>query len=131
MLRRAFITLVANPFPGFTGTPGYPVDIAVAEAERQNRWITLFRTFLVIPALLVSGALSGALAVVAFLGWFASLATGRMPAGLRNLGAIAIRYQAQTNAYWFVVTDDYPYASPALRPPPEAEAAVEPVEAAA
>ena len=40
-------------------------------------------------------------------------------AGLRNLGAIAIRYQAQTNAYWFVVTDDYPYASPALRPPPE------------
>jgi hypothetical protein len=54
-----------------------------------------------------------------------------MPAGLRNLGAIAIRYQAQTNAYWFVVTDDYPYASPALRPPPEAEAAVEPVEAAA
>jgi hypothetical protein len=127
----AFITLVANPFPGFTGTPGYPVDIAVAAAERQNRWITLFRTFLVIPALLVSGALSGALVVVAFLGWFASLVTGRMPAGLRNLGAIAIRYQAQTNAYWFVVTDDYPYASPALRPPPEAEAAVEPVEAAA
>jgi uncharacterized protein DUF4389 len=127
----AFITLVANPFPGFTGTPGYPVEVAIGEAERQNRWITLFRTFLVIPALLVSGALSGALAVVAFLGWFASLATGRMPAGLRNLGAIAIRYQAQTNAYWFVVTDDYPYASPALRPPPEAEAAVEPVEAAA
>ncbi len=117
----AFLTLVANPFPGFTGAPGYPVDIEIASAERQNRWITLFRTFLVIPALFVASALAGALAVVGFLGWFASLATGRMPTGLRNLGAVAIRYHAQTNAYWFVVTDGYPYAGPALRPPPEPE----------
>jgi hypothetical protein len=124
----AFLFVVANPFPGFTGEPGYPVDIAVEDAERQNRWITLFRTFLVIPALFVSGALSAALALVGFFGWFASLATGRMPTGLRNLGAMAIRYHAQTNAYWFVVTDHYPYASPALQPPPEAEPVTEPVE---
>ena len=52
--------------------------------------------------------------VIALLGWFAALATGRMPTGLRNLGAFAIRYGAQTNAYWLVVTDDYPHASPAL-----------------
>ena len=127
----AFVTLVANPFPGFTGAPGYPVDIAIGEAERQNRWITLFRTFLVIPAFFVSGALFGALTLVGFFGWFASLATGRMPTGLRNLGAVAIRYHAQTNAYWFVVTDHYPYASPALQPPPQPVAEAEPVEAAA
>ena len=79
----------------------------------------------------MSGALGGALAVAGFLGWFASLATGRMPTGLRNLGAIAIRYHAQTNAYWFVVTDSYPYASPALQPPPAPEPEAAPVEAAA
>jgi hypothetical protein len=117
----AFLFLVANPFPGFTGTPGYPVDVSTGEVERQNRLITLFRIFLGIPALLVTGALSVALFVVALLGWFAALATGKMPTGLRNLGAMSVRYLAQTTAYWFVITDSYPHASPALRPPPEPE----------
>jgi hypothetical protein len=117
----AFVTLVANPFPGFAGTPGYPVDIAIDPPERQNRWKTLFRLFLSIPAAFVSGALSAVLIVVALLGWFAALATGQMPTGLRNLGAYAVRYLAQTSAYWFVLTDAYPHASPALRPPPEPE----------
>ena len=44
-----------------------------------------------------------------------------MPTGLRNLGAFSVRYHAQTNAYLFVLTDRYPHASPALRPPPEPE----------
>jgi hypothetical protein len=116
----AFACLVANPFPGFAGTPGYPVEVSIGSAERQNRWITLFRTFLVLPALLLAGALTGVLVVIAFLGWFAALATGRMPSGLRNLGAVAVRYLAQTNAYWFVVTDAYPYAGPGVRAPAEA-----------
>ncbi len=117
----AFVCLVANPFPGFAGTPGYPVDIAVAPPERQNRWLTLFRLFLAIPAFVISSALTVVLGVVAVLGWFASLATGRMPTGLRNLGAYAVRYLAQVQAYWFVLTDVYPHASPALRRPPEPE----------
>ena len=117
----AFVTLVANPFPGFVGAPGYPVDIVVDPPERQNRWITLFRGFLAIPAFFITGALSAVLLVIGFLGWFAALATGRMPTGLRNLGAFAVRYHAQTNAYWLIVTDRYPHASPALRPPPEPE----------
>lgn len=115
----AFLLLVANPFPGFTGTPGYPADVAVDPPARQSRWKTFFRILLVIPALVVSGALAGAAVAAAFLGWFASLVTGRMPDGLRKLGALALRYTAQTNAYAFVVTDRYPYAAPALRPPPE------------
>ena len=123
----AFVTLVANPFPGFVGEPGYPVDITIDPPEHQNRWVTFFRLFLAIPAFFVSGALSAALFVIAILGWFAALVTGRMPTGLRNLGAYAVRYASQTNAYWLVVTDDYPHASPALRPPPEPEPEPEPV----
>lgn len=121
----AFLFLVANPFPGFTGEPGYPVDVTIGAAEQQIRWVTLFRLFLVVPALIVSGALSGALAVVGLLGWFAALATGRMPDGLRNLGAVCVRYLAQTNAYGFIVTDRYPYASPALDVPAPPGPAVE------
>ena len=126
----AFIFLVANPFPGFVGATGYPADAELAPPEQQNRWITLFRIFLGIPALLVAGALSVALFVVGVLGWFAALATGRMPTGLRHLGAVALRYLAQTNAYWFVLTDRYPHASPTLRPPVD-EAPALAVEAAA
>jgi len=113
----AFVFLVANPFPGFTGRSGYPVGVTIGAPERQNRWITLFRFFLSLPALFLSGALSFVLVVVGILGWFAALATGRMPRGLRNLGAVSIRYLPQTNAYWLVVTDAYPHASPALRAP--------------
>ena len=123
----AFVTLVANPFPGFAGSPGYPVDIVLDPPEHQNRWITLFRGFLAIPALFIAGALSVVLFVIALLGWFAALATGRMPTGLRNLGAFAVRYHSQTNAYWLIVTDDYPHASPALHPPPEPEPELAPV----
>jgi hypothetical protein len=121
----AFVTLVANRFPGFTGEPGYAVDVTIAPPERQSRWITFFRGILVFPALIVSGGFAAALAVVAFLGWFVALATGRMPGGLRNLGAIAVRYLAQTSAYWFIVTDVYPYSSPALRAPQVEEPAAE------
>jgi hypothetical protein len=122
----AFLFLVANPFPGFTGAPGYPVDVAIAPPERQSRWITFFRTWLSLPAFIVSSALAGALFAAGFLGWFAALATGRMPTGLRNLGAMSIRYQAQTHAYWLVLHDRYPYASPALRPSVEPDLELEP-----
>jgi hypothetical protein len=109
----AFVTLVANPFPGFTGAPGtYPVDLELPPPERQSRVVTLFRVFLAIPALMLTSAVGGALYAAAFLGWWASLFTGRMPRGLRNLGAYALRYTAQTYAYTLLLTDHYPYAGP-------------------
>lgn len=109
----AYILLVANPFPGFTGAPGtYPLDLEVEGPQRQNRWKTGFRIPLAIPALLVNGALSGALVAAAVLTWFYALVKGSAPWGLRNLSAYALRYDAQTNAYGFLVTDVYPNASP-------------------
>ena len=123
----AFVTLVANPFPGFAGSPGYPVDIVVDPPERQNRWITLFRGFLAIPAFLITGALSVVLFVIAFLGWFAALATGRMPTGLRNLGAFAVRYHSQTNAYWFDRHRRLPAREPGAAPAAGARAGVLPI----
>ena len=104
----SFLFLVANPFPGFTGAPGYPFDLHVDPPTRQRRWVALFRAILGIPALLLAALLVAALAVVGGLGWLAALATGRMPAGLRGFGAYAVRYLAQTHAYWLGLTDVYP-----------------------
>ena len=111
----AYIFLVANPFPGFTGSPGrYPIDLEIDGPDRQRRLVTVFRLFLAIPAFFVAGGLSSLLFVVGVLGWFASLFTGRMPLGLRNAGAYALRFEAQTNAYAFVLTERYPYSGPSL-----------------
>jgi hypothetical protein len=78
----------------------------------------------------ISGALTSVLCVIALLGWLASLLTGGMPDGLRKLGVVTIRYLAQTSAYWLIVTDQYPYAAPALRAPPADVGAAELEEAA-
>ena len=118
----AYLFLIANPFPGFAGTEGtYPVDVHVDPPERQHRLVTGFRLLLALPAIVVDSALGTVLYVVAFLGWFASLALGRMPAGLRALGEWALRYQIETSAYVWLLTARYPYSGPPADPEPEAE----------
>jgi hypothetical protein len=113
----AFLFLVGNPFPGFVGAPGsYPIDVELPKSEPQRRVITLFRLLLAVPAFVVVCGLYGALFAAAFLGWFASLARGRIPDGLRNLGAYALRYAAQTGAYTYLLTDRYPDAGPRADP---------------
>jgi hypothetical protein len=120
----AFLFLAANPFPGFLGEPGrYPLDLELPPPERQNRWVTGFRIFLAVPAYLVNAALSVCLYVAAVLTWFASLATGQAPWGLRNLSAYVLRYMAQYNAYLYLLTDRYPHASPLEGAEPEEAAA--------
>jgi hypothetical protein len=118
----AFLFLIGGPFPGFVGAAGsYPVEILIDAPQRQRRVVTLFRLSLAIPALLLSGAFSGVVLVIGLLGWWAALFTGRMPEGIRNLGAVSLRYQAQANAYVFLLTDRYPYAAPVVRDRPRHE----------
>ena len=109
----AFGSLAANPFPGFTGKPGvYPLDLVLPEPDRQNRWKTLFRGILVVPAVIVTVGLWGVVVLAAILTWFTALATAKAPEGLRNVTAWALRYFGQTNAYFYLLTDVYPHSSP-------------------
>jgi hypothetical protein len=109
----AFLFVVGGPFPGFVGAAGsYPVDLAIDAPRPQNRLVTLFRGVLVVPALVLGAALAVLLLVVGVLGWGAALVTGRMPRGMRDLGALSLRYIGQVCAYFFLLTDRYPDASP-------------------
>jgi len=137
----AYLYLTANPYPGFTGEEGeYPIDVALPEPGPQKRWKTLLRLFLALPALLLASALGGGLfgggmgggggrgggnsqyagvvsrgalaSTCAILGWFAILARGSMPKGLRDAGAYGVGYGAQTAAYLLLLTDRYPDADP-------------------
>jgi hypothetical protein len=75
---------------------------------------------LALPAFLLASVYGSLVFTVAVLGWFAALFTGRMPLGLRNAGALALRYSAQTYGYLFLVTGAYPYSGPCLTPRPVA-----------
>jgi hypothetical protein len=128
----SYLFLIANPFPGFTGQAGsYPIEPLIENAKPQNRWKVGFRLILALPALVLEGAYSGVLSVVALLGWFVSLATGRMPLGLRNAGALAMHYAAQTNGYLLLLTDAYPYSGPVTIHTDAAEAVPSPLSAPA
>ena len=126
----AYLSLAANPYPGFAGRPGYPVDVEIDPPARQNRWVTGFRLLLAIPAVVLADSLvgfgtsaavgsnvtsGGVLGTVALLGWFASLARGRMPQGMRDLAAYAIGYSAQVNGFVLLLTDRYPEQRPGER----------------
>lgn len=109
----SYLGLLSDSYPGFLGKAGsYPIDVVVPEPGLQNRWKTFFRGVLAVPAYMIGAALGFALLLVGVLGWFASLATGRMPAGLERLGLYCLRYDAQQYAYLYLLTDRYPYSGP-------------------
>jgi 2-(1,2-epoxy-1,2-dihydrophenyl)acetyl-CoA isomerase len=124
----AYTMLLADPYPKFRGWPGtYPVDLRVDPPHAQRRWTILLRLPLAVPALIFSYVLNIVASVVAILGWFAALATARMPVGLQRLGAYCLRFQVQTLGYLLLVTDRYPtlaneYVLP-VRPASSSEAA--------
>ena len=132
----AYLFLAADPYPRFRGTRPYPVDLEIGPPGRQRRLGVAFRLVLVLPALVLVSALGGSIAlgawlrglalVVAVLGWFACLALGEMPRGLRDAAAYAIGYGGQTTAYLLLLTDRYPNASPG-RAEPEPELRAHPV----
>ena len=106
---RAYILLIADPFPGFTGRQGtYPIDLEVDPPEPQSRLTVLFRIILAIPALFVANILSNLSQLLAIFSWFVALVMGRVPEGLRNFAALALRIETQTYAYVMLLTQRYP-----------------------
>ena len=143
----AYLYLAANPYPGFRGRPGYPVDLEIDPPERQNRWTAFFRILLALPVLLLASVLGGGLslgspggswgsasgeasdaawtgvsatgvaAAAAVLAWFVTVALGRTPRGLRDLIAFAVGYGAQAAGYLLLLTGRYPTSDPAVVEP--------------
>jgi hypothetical protein len=104
----AYALLIADPFPGFGGQPGYPIDLEIDPPQPQNRWTVAFRLILVIPAYIVAGILGYLSRALAIFSWVVALILGRVPEGLRNFAAFALRYEQQTTGYVFLLTQRYP-----------------------
>ena len=104
----AYFAIAANPFPAFTGAPGYPIDVDIAPAAPQNRLTVLFRLLLAIPAYIVLYILGLVAQLVMILAWFYALFAGKLAKGLRDVLAYWLRYQAQTVGYIALLTGRYP-----------------------
>jgi hypothetical protein len=104
----AYCYLAADPFPPFGAGSTYPVDVEIAPAAKQSRLTIFFRMLLAIPALIMLYVLQLVAEVVAFLGWFYALFTGKLSKGMRDLLVYCLRYQVQTHAYLLLLTGRYP-----------------------
>jgi hypothetical protein len=104
----AYVFLLADPWPPFDGSPGYPVDVRIDPAAPQSRLTVFFRAILAIPAYLLMYVFGMVNRVVALVGWFYCLAMGGMNQGMRDLSAWLLRYEVQTMGYSMLLTGKYP-----------------------
>jgi preprotein translocase subunit SecG len=85
-----------------------PVQVAVAEPAGQRRLTVAFRVILVIPHMFLLFFLAIAAFVVAFLGWWGALFTGRLPEFAVNYLTGFMRWVLRYQAYLYLLTDAYP-----------------------
>ena len=85
------------------GSPGRLGGIGERRGVRSAAW--------------TGASVTGAAAAAAVLAWFATIALGRTPRGLRDLVGYAIGYGAQTAGYLLLLTGRYPSSDPALAEP--------------
>lgn len=107
----AYLFLIADPYPRFfllQQAAEYPIDLELEPPMEQNRWTVAFRIILAIPALIVANILRNLSQVLAIFSWFVALFTARVPEGIRNFAALALRYETQSYAYVALLTPRYP-----------------------
>jgi len=95
-----------------------PVQPVVTDDLRRNRLTSAFRLLLAIPHFLwlflwaVAAVLAQILRylsqLLAFFSWITAILLGRVPRGIRDFAAFALRFEQQTNAYLYLLTGRYP-----------------------
>ena len=85
-----------------------PVVMSFRPAEKQNRLTVAFRWLMAIPVVFVLIFVGIAALVVAFLGWWAALFTGRLPTWVFEFVTGYVRWSVRTQAYAYLLTDQYP-----------------------
>ncbi len=85
-----------------------PLEVRFGERLPQSRLTALFRPIMLIPQLVVLFFVGIAAVVVAIIGWFGALFTGRLPQfAVEFLGGF-LRWQTRVMAYAHFLTGTYP-----------------------
>lgn len=110
-----FMILLTEEYPPFEfdttahDRTSYPIRSDFdPQLENRNRVTVLFRMFMVIPQYIVLALVSIAAYFVYIVAWFAVLFTGSMPEGMRNFLVGTGRWVTRVQAYFWLLTDEYP-----------------------
>ena len=95
-----------GPASALAGPP--PVYVVVAEPAPQRRLTVAFRFLLAVPHLFLLYWLIAAAGVVAFIGWWGALFTGRLPQFAGQFLSGVTHWATRVHAYNFLLTDVYP-----------------------
>ncbi|WP_405977083.1 DUF4389 domain-containing protein [Streptomyces sp. NBC_00158] len=100
--------LLVDRYPPFSfEAPGHPVRIELRPGP-LNRAAVLFRLFLMLPAMVVTGLLQYGWGAVCWVFWLITLVLGRMPTALYGAVAAVARYRMRYQAYAMMLTSAYP-----------------------
>jgi hypothetical protein len=107
----AYSVLLTDAYPPFSGShdASYPVRMEFAgPLERYSRLKTLFRVILAIPIVILRYVINLLLEIGAFASWIVIVITGKMPRGLFDVMVLANSYTARSDAYLYLLTENYP-----------------------
>jgi len=85
-----------------------PVQMAVAPAAEQRRVTVFFRVIMLVPHDVVLYFLGLVAGIIAFIGWWGALFTGRLPEFAQTYLAGYIQWSTRVQAYLLLLTDVYP-----------------------
>ncbi|WP_131786119.1 DUF4389 domain-containing protein [Protofrankia symbiont of Coriaria ruscifolia] len=105
----AYLFLLRDDYPATDAEQAVHLRIPYPDASRLNRWLPLVKWFLAIPHYVVLIFLDIGMVVAVVVGWFAVLATGRLPQVLFDYVVGVLRWSNRVIAYAFLLsTDSYP-----------------------
>ena len=86
----------------------HPIHVIVAGDLDRSRLTVFFRLLLAIPHLVVLALWSVLVVLLAIVGWFAAVATGRLPGGLHAFFVSFLRYATRVTGYLTLLANPYP-----------------------
>jgi hypothetical protein len=126
-----YLYLVTDEFPPFDlgEHPEYPVRVGIpAPKESYDRVKVFFRIFLVIPVAIVAYVMNLWMQAVGLVLWFSAVFVGRTSPALTEAQRIPLAYYTRANAFYWLLTEDFPPFDPnagATPPQPAAGSAPE------
>ena len=93
--------------PQYSAAPP-PILVAAADPVPQRRWTVLLRIVLAVPHIIVLEILTFVAGVIAFIGWWGALFTGRLPEFAVTFQSGYLRWQTRFSGYLCLLTDVWP-----------------------
>lgn len=111
----AYYLCVVDDYPpfGIGDHPEYPVRVPIGPPKaRYSRAKAFFRIILMIPVAVIAYVMQLWLFAVAIALWFLGVFTGRTSPAITEAMRLPMAYYTRANAYFFLVTEDWPPFDP-------------------